>query len=50
MAQVGHRCCLKCFAGTFLEIMAATAVAMQVDATRHNVHAMGIDGLVHASG
>jgi hypothetical protein len=28
--------------------MAATAVAMQVNATRHNVHAMGIDGLVHA--
>ena len=28
--------------------MAATTMAMQVNAARHDVHAVGIDGLVHA--
>ena len=36
----------ECFGSTLHEITAATAMTMQVDATGHHVHAMGIDGAV----
>ena len=48
MAQVCLRCCLKGLARALLEVTAATAMAMQVNTTGHHVHAVGIDGLVHA--
>ena len=46
--QVGQCCCLKGFSCAFLEVTASTAMAMQVDAARHHMHAVGINSLVHA--
>ena len=48
MAQVGCGDCFKRFLAAFLKIAASTAMAMQVDSAGHNVHAVGVDGLVHA--
>ena len=39
---------LEGLAGAFLEVTPAAAVAMEINASRHDVHAMGVDGLVHS--
>ena len=47
MLQVRLNHSLKGFTCAFLEVAAATAVAMQVNTTGHHIHVVGIDGLVH---
>ena len=46
--QVGLGCGLKRFSRALLEVTATSAVAMQVNAAWHDIHVMGVNGLVHA--